>query len=86
MLTKKLGKGAFVWVPEKISKRTPPWKGKLMSSRARLTLSNSSLSSIPTYTMGFYLLPKGTHKAMDGIRSKFYWRGAGSDFKYHMII
>jgi hypothetical protein len=22
---------------------------------------------------------------MDGIRSKFYWRGAGSDFKYHMI-
>jgi hypothetical protein len=22
---------------------------------------------------------------MDGIRSKFYWRGAGSNFKYHMI-
>jgi hypothetical protein len=35
--------------------------------------------------MWFYLLPKGTHKAMDGIRYKFYWRGAGSNFKYHMI-
>jgi hypothetical protein len=35
---KKLGKGAFVRVPEKISKRIPPWKGKLMSSGARLTL------------------------------------------------
>jgi hypothetical protein len=82
---KKLGKGAFVRVPEKISKMIPPWKGKLMSSGARLTLSNSCLSSLPTYTMGFYLLPKGTHKAMDGIGYKFYWRGAGSDFKYHMI-
>jgi hypothetical protein len=35
---KKLGKGAFVRVPEKISKRIPPWKGKLLSSGARLTL------------------------------------------------
>jgi hypothetical protein len=82
---KKLGMGAFVRVTEKISKRVPPWKGKLMSSRARLILSNSCLSSLPTYTMGFYLLPEGTHKAMDGIRSRFYWRGAGADFKYHII-
>jgi hypothetical protein len=82
---KKLSKGAFVGVTEKISKRIPPWKGKLMSSGARLILSNSCLSSLPTYIMGFYMLPKGTHKVMDGIRSRFYWRGAGADFKYHMI-
>jgi hypothetical protein len=22
---------------------------------------------------------------MDGVRSKFFWRGAGNNFKYHMI-
>jgi hypothetical protein len=35
--------------------------------------------------MGFYLLPKGTHKKMDGVRSKFFWQGANEDFKYHMV-
>jgi hypothetical protein len=44
------------WLPDKISKRVPPWKGKQMSSRARLILTNSCLSSLPTYVMGFYLL------------------------------
>jgi hypothetical protein len=82
---KKLGKGAILGLTGKIAKRAPPWKGKLMSYGARLILSNSCLSSLPTYTMGFYQLPKGIHKAMDGIRSRFYWRGVGEDFKYHMI-
>jgi hypothetical protein len=81
----KLGRGAFKNVSEKISKRTPSWQGKQMSSRARLILSNNYLSSLPTYMMDFYLLPLSTHKEMDGIRSKFFRRGAGTEFKYHMI-
>lgn len=36
------------------------------------------------YTMGFYMLPKGSHAKMDTIRSKFFWQGAGDTFKYHM--
>jgi hypothetical protein len=48
----KLGMGAFAGVAEKITKRVPPWKGKNMSSGARLILSNSCLTSLPTYTMG----------------------------------
>jgi hypothetical protein len=68
----KLGKGAFSNIPEKVSRRILPWKGKHMSSGARLTLTNSCLSSLPTYTMGFYLLPLGTHRLMDGVRSKFF--------------
>jgi hypothetical protein len=55
----KLGRDAFTGLTEKISKRIPPWKGKNMSSGARLILSNSCLASLPTYTMGFYLLPLG---------------------------
>jgi hypothetical protein len=35
--------------------------------------------------MGFYVLPLGTHRRMDSIRSKFYWRGAAEQFKYYMV-
>jgi hypothetical protein len=65
-------------------KRLDPWKSKHLSSGGKLILTNSSLTSLPMYTMGFYLLPKGTHEAMDSIRSKFFWQGVGEEFKYHM--
>jgi hypothetical protein len=81
----KLGRGAFVGVAEKVAKRVPPWKRNHMSSGARLILSNSCLSSLPTYTMRFYLLPQDTHRKMDSVRSRFFWRGAEENFKYHMM-
>jgi hypothetical protein len=60
---RKMGMG--VEVHEKISKRIPPWKEKYMSSKGRLIFTNSYLSSLPTYLMGFYLFPQGTHKKID---------------------
>jgi hypothetical protein len=81
----KLGRGAFTGLTEKISKRIPPWKGKNMSSSARLILFNSFLASLPTYTIDFYLLPLGTHRNMNTVKSKFFWRGARDEFKYHMV-
>jgi hypothetical protein len=81
----KLGKAAFAEVPEKISRRIPPWKGKNMSLGGRLILSNSCLSSLSTYIMGFYWLPSETHRNMNTLRSRFFWRGAEDDFKYHIV-
>jgi hypothetical protein len=63
-----LGMGALMGVFEKVAKRVPPWKGKHMSSSGRVVLSNSYLASLPTYTMGFYLLPLGIHRKMDEVR------------------
>jgi hypothetical protein len=60
-------------------------KGRFMSSGGHLVLSNSYLSSLSIYTMGFYLLPKGTHKKMGSVRAKFFWRRASEEFKYHMV-
>jgi hypothetical protein len=57
----------------------------LTEKMARSILTNTCLSSLPTYCMGFYLLPLGTHQRMDCIRSGFFWRGARGDFKYHMV-
>jgi len=67
-----------------MKKKLDPWKGKHLSSRGRLILTNSSLTSLPMYMMGFYLLPKGIHDEMDKYRSNFFWQGASDDFKYHM--
>jgi hypothetical protein len=79
-----LGMGAFQGVLNKMIKRLDPWKGKHMTSGGRLILTNSCLSSLPMYVMGFYSLPKGLHCKMDTIRSSFFWRGADDVFKYHM--
>jgi hypothetical protein len=81
----KLGMVPLSSVAKKVSKRVPPWKGKHMSSRGRLILTNNCLSSLPTYTMGFYLVPLGIHRKMDHVRAKFFWRGAGGEFKCHMM-
>jgi hypothetical protein len=81
----KLGMGALSMVTKKVSNRVPPWKAKHISYGGRLILSNSCLSSLPTYMMGFYLLPLENHRKMDTARSRFFWRGVSGDFKYHMV-
>lgn len=82
---KNLGMGAFKGLVEKMRKKLQPWKGKNLSSGGRLILTNSSLSSMPTYMMNMFLLPDGTHKQMDTVRSQFFWRGDSEKFKYHMV-
>jgi hypothetical protein len=81
---KDLGIGAFQGILNKMIKRLDPWKEKFMTSGGKLILTNTCLSSLPMYAMGFYFLPKGIHSMMDTIRSRFFWRGANDVFKYHM--
>jgi hypothetical protein len=47
----------------------------------RLILTNTCLSSLSMYTMGFYILPPEAHRRMDTVRSRFFWRGAGGGFQ-----
>ena len=76
--------GAFAPVTQKMVKRLDAWKGKFLTSGGRQILTNSCLSSIPLYCMGFYLLQDGIHKKIDSIRAKFLWQGAEEKFRYHM--
>ena len=80
-----LGVGSFKPMVDRMRNKLQPWKGKHLSSGGRLILTNSSLSSIPTYVMGMYLLREETHKQMDSIRSQFFWRGDSEKKKYHMV-
>jgi len=68
----KVGRHAFTGLVDKMRKKLDPWKGRNLSLEGRLVLTNSSLSSLPMYTMSFYLLPKSVHKELDQIRSNFF--------------
>jgi hypothetical protein len=75
----RLGISSFMGISDKMRKRLDPWKGKHLSPGGKLILTNSSLISLPMYTMGFYLLPKGTHEVMDSIGSQFFGKGPGGN-------
>jgi hypothetical protein len=72
----RLKPSVFDHIVGKMEKRLDPWKGKHLSSGGRLILTNSCLSSLPIYIMGFYLLPNKIHKKMSSIRANFFWQGA----------
>ena len=62
------------WLPldEKSIKRLDGWKGSVLSIGGRTVLLNACLSSIPTYCMSMYLLPKTILKKMDRTRKRFF--------------
>jgi hypothetical protein len=56
-----------------------------MSSAAQLTLTNSSLSSLPIFCMGLFLLADGMHTGFDKHLARFFWEGVGDRRKYHWL-
>jgi hypothetical protein len=69
----------------KVGHRVDPWQGWFMSSAARLTLINSSLSSLTMYAMGLFLLADGTHASFDKILARFFWEGVSDKHSYHWV-
>lgn len=57
---------------EKMEKRLQTWKCGHLSFGGKSILINSSLTSIPMYTMGFYWIHEGTHQRFDSTRGKFF--------------
>lgn len=51
---KHLNISAFSFLIQKLHKRLDPWRGKFLTSGGRQILTNTCLSSIPLYCMGFY--------------------------------
>jgi hypothetical protein len=61
------------------------WLGRFLSAGRRLILSNSCLASLPIFVMGLFLLQDGIHLKFDSHRFRFFWEGAGSKRKYHLL-
>jgi hypothetical protein len=51
----------LMYVGLKVEKRLPTWQSLLVSSRGKSILIEGSVSSLPNYTMGVYLLPEEVH-------------------------
>jgi hypothetical protein len=68
-----------------VGKRDDPWKGRYMSSAARLTLTDACLSSLTLHTMGLFLLADGTHAGFDKHRCRFFWEGTRDKHKFHWV-
>jgi hypothetical protein len=71
--TAKLYTTDFMYVGLKVEKRRPAWQSLMVSSGEKSILIESSMSSLPNYTMGVYLLPEEVHHKMDSVRANFYW-------------
>jgi hypothetical protein len=50
-----------------------PWQGKMLVMGGRVTLINSSLTSVPLYMLSFYRLPVGVKEKLEKIRNNFLW-------------
>lgn len=82
---KRLSKEELGASAGKVEKRLETCKCNQLFYGGRSILINSSLSSIPMYSMRFYWLHEGTHKKIDSLRGSFFWEGVGNKKKYHMV-
>jgi hypothetical protein len=82
--TGKLYNVDLMYVGLKVEKRLPTWQRLMLSFGGKAILIESSMNSLPNYTMGVYLLTEEVHHKMDSIRANFYW-DTWQKKKYHMV-
>ena len=62
-------KTAFIWNPilERMEKKLAGWKRLYLSKGGRLTLLKSTLSSLPTYYLSLFTVPKAVAMRLERI-------------------
>jgi Reverse transcriptase (RNA-dependent DNA polymerase) len=72
---RRLTKEHFKALIMAIQSKLQGWKASLLSSGGRLTLLNSTLSTIPIFFMSTFMLPIWVINEIDKIRRRFLWHG-----------
>ncbi|OMO51807.1 reverse transcriptase [Corchorus capsularis] len=75
-MLKKVVKGTFRELVDKVSNRLNGWKCKFLSLAGRATLVSSVTSSIPTYSMLTTKIPQGVIAKLDCLNRRFLWGGS----------
>jgi hypothetical protein len=70
---------------EKMEARLAGWKKVCLSKGGRLTLINSTLSSLPTYFLSLFPIPVGVANRLEKLQRDFLWGGIGDEFKFHLV-
>jgi hypothetical protein len=80
-------KASMVWNPilEKVERRLAGWKKLYLSKGGRLTLLKSTLSSLPTYYLSLFTVPKHVAARIERLQRNFLWGGLGDGFTHHLV-
>ena len=80
-------KTASIWNPilEKMEKKLSGWKRLYLSKGGRFMLLKSTLSSLPTYFLSLFTIPKAVAARLENIQKNFLWGSAVGCFKYPLV-
>ena len=80
-------KTTSIWNPilERMEKKLSGWKRLYLSKGGRLTLLKSTLSSLPTYYLSLFTIPKAVASRLECIQRNFLWGSAVECFKYSLV-
>jgi hypothetical protein len=80
-------KDSNIWnsIIEKMENRLAGWKILYLSKGGRLTLINSTISSLPTYFLSLFPIPMGVANRLEKLQRNFFWEGIGDGFKFYLV-
>ena len=80
-------KALGVWdtVEDKFRKRLASWKSQYISKAGRLTLIQSTLSSLPIYCLSLFRMPASICSRLEKIQREFLWSGGSLAKKTHLV-
>ena len=64
---------AFSFLKDRVWKKMQGWKGKMLSKASKELLIKAVAQSIPTYTMGVFLLPARLCNELNVLCARFWW-------------
>ena len=68
-----------------MDKKLSGWKRLYLSKGGRLTLLKSTLSSLPTYYLSLFTIPKAMATRLEHIHKHFLWGSSVKCFKYPLV-
>lgn len=80
---RRISKGFFSHVTEKIMKKLSAWKANSLSLAGRFTLCSSVINAMPVHMMQTSYLPNVVCSKLDSLNRKFLW-GAIDKRKVHL--
>ena len=82
-----LYKTPSIWnlILERMDKKLLGWKRLYLSKGGRLTLLKSTLSSLPTYYLSLFTIPKAVVTRLERIQRNFLWGSTVECFKYPLV-
>ena len=80
-------KTTSIWnlIIEKMEKRLSGWKQLYLSKGGRLILLKITLSSLPTYLLSLFTIPKAMAARIESIQRNFLWGSFEESFKYPLV-